>query len=262
MESCNCIPPQWPADEILMKYQFISDCFIALAYFSIPLQLIYFVKKSAIFPYRWVLVQFGAFIVLCGLTHLINLWTFNPYSRTVAVVMTIAKVLTAVVSCATALMLVRIIPDLLDVKTRELVFKNKVAELDVQKKKQASMIESFQMVKDSRSEINHQDRNSSGIGLGLAICKRYKVVFMDLGMPGTCGYEIARRIHERIPKRHEWLLIVALTGNIDKATKDNCLRVGMRGVLLKPISQEKLRCVLSKLLERGSLCESWKIIKE
>ncbi|XVF04479.1 hypothetical protein REPUB_Repub05bG0086600 [Reevesia pubescens] len=130
MESCNCIEPQWPADELLMKYQYISDFFIALAYFSIPLELIYFVKKSAVFPYRWVLVQFGAFIVLCGATHLINLWTFAMHSRTVAVVMTIAKVLTAVVSCATALMLVHIIPDLLSVKTRELFLKNKAAELD------------------------------------------------------------------------------------------------------------------------------------
>ncbi|PQQ18886.1 ethylene receptor isoform X1 [Prunus yedoensis var. nudiflora] len=130
MEACNCIEPQWPADELLMKYQYISDFFIALAYFSIPLELIYFVKKSAVFPYRWVLVQFGAFIVLCGATHLINLWTFSMHSRTVAIVMTTAKVLTAVVSCATALMLVHIIPDLLSVKTRELFLKNKAAELD------------------------------------------------------------------------------------------------------------------------------------
>ncbi|KAJ8900686.1 hypothetical protein K2173_025497 [Erythroxylum novogranatense] len=130
MESCNCIEPQWPADELLMKYQYISDFFIALAYFSIPLELIYFVKKSAVFPYRWVLVQFGAFIVLCGTTHLINLWTFTMHSRTVAIVMTTAKVMTAAVSCATALMLVHIIPDLLSVKTRELFLKNKAAELD------------------------------------------------------------------------------------------------------------------------------------
>ncbi|EEF29137.1 ethylene receptor [Ricinus communis] len=130
MESCNCIDPPWPAEELLMKYQYISDFFIALAYFSIPLELIYFVKKSAVFPYRWVLVQFGAFIVLCGATHLINLWTFTMHSRTVAIVMTTAKVLTAVVSCATALMLVHIIPDLLSVKTRELFLKNKAAELD------------------------------------------------------------------------------------------------------------------------------------
>ncbi|KAI7742306.1 hypothetical protein M8C21_018785, partial [Ambrosia artemisiifolia] len=130
MESCNCIEPQWPPDELLMKYQYISDFFIALAYFSIPLELIYFVKKSAVFPYRWVLVQFGAFIVLCGATHLINLWTFNVHTKTVAIVMTTAKVLTAAVSCATALMLVHIIPDLLSVKTREVFLKNKAAELD------------------------------------------------------------------------------------------------------------------------------------
>lgn len=130
MESCNCIDPQWPADELLMKYQYISDFFIALAYFSIPVELIYFVKKSAVFPYRWVLLQFGAFIILCGATHFINLWTFGMHTRTVAIVMTTAKLLTALVSCATALMLVHIIPDLLSVKTRELFLKNKAAELD------------------------------------------------------------------------------------------------------------------------------------
>ncbi|XP_068652494.1 probable ethylene response sensor 1 [Aristolochia californica] len=130
MENCDCIEPQWPADELLVKYQYLSDFFIALAYFSIPLELVYFVKKSAFFPYRWVLMQFGAFIVLCGATHLINLWTFTMHSKTVAVVMTIAKVSTAVVSCATALMLVHIIPDLLSVKTRELFLKNKAEELD------------------------------------------------------------------------------------------------------------------------------------
>lgn len=124
---CDC---HWSPDDLLMRYQYMSDFFIALAYFSIPLELIYFVKKSAVFPYRWVLVQFGAFIVLCGATHLINLWTFTSHSQTVATVMTVAKGLTAVVSCATALMLVHIIPDLLSVKTRELFLKNKAAELD------------------------------------------------------------------------------------------------------------------------------------
>lgn len=130
MGSCDCIDTQWPADELLVKYQYISDFFIALAYFSIPLELIYFVQKSALFPYRQVLMQFGAFIVLCGATHLINLWTFSMHSKTVAIVMTIAKISTAVVSCVTALMLVHIIPDLLSVKTREMFLRNKAEELD------------------------------------------------------------------------------------------------------------------------------------
>ncbi|CAN4103050.1 unnamed protein product [Withania somnifera] len=127
---CNFFNLQWPADELLMKYQYISDFFIAVAYFSIPIELVYFVQKSAVLPYRWVLMQFGAFIVLGGATHLISLWTSTAHTRTVAIVMTTAKVFTAVVSCATALMLVHIIPDLLSVKTRELFLKNRGAELD------------------------------------------------------------------------------------------------------------------------------------
>ncbi|XP_030451617.2 probable ethylene response sensor 1 isoform X1 [Syzygium oleosum] len=130
MEACDCIDTQWPPGELLVKYQYISDFLIALAYFSIPLELIYFVQKSAFFPYRWVLMQFGAFIVLCGATHFINLWTMNIHSKAVAMVMAIAKVSCAIVSCATALMLVHIIPDLLSVKTRELRLKSKAEELD------------------------------------------------------------------------------------------------------------------------------------
>ncbi|KAJ0955276.1 putative histidine kinase [Helianthus annuus] len=128
--SCDCFETQWPADDILIKYQYISDFFISIAYFSIPLELIYFVQKSSYFPYRWVVMQFGAFIVLCGATHFINLWTFSSHSRTVAVVMTVAKLSTAFVSCITALMLVHIIPDLLSVKKRELFLRKRAEDLD------------------------------------------------------------------------------------------------------------------------------------
>ncbi|XP_010508788.1 PREDICTED: ethylene response sensor 1 [Camelina sativa] len=127
---CDCFETNVNQDSLLVKYQYISDALIALAYFSIPLELIYFVQKSAFFPYKWVLMQFGAFIILCGATHFINLWMFFMHSKAVAIVMTIAKVSCAVVSCATALMLVHIIPDLLSVKNRELFLKKKADELD------------------------------------------------------------------------------------------------------------------------------------
>ncbi|KAI4326203.1 hypothetical protein MLD38_031541 [Melastoma candidum] len=115
MASCDCFNPQLsPADDLLVKYQYISDVFIALAYFSIPLELLFFLKKtSAVAPYRWVLVQFSSFIFLCGATHLINLWTISANTRTAAIVMTVAKILTSLVSCATAVLLVHLIPSLL-----------------------------------------------------------------------------------------------------------------------------------------------------
>nr|GEX16156.1 ATP-dependent RNA helicase DEAH13 [Tanacetum cinerariifolium] len=89
--------------------------------------------KSAFFPYRLVLVLFGAFIVLCGATHLINLWTFSSHSRSIALLMTLAKVSTAFVSCLTALTLVRVIPDLLSVKIRESFLRKLAEDLDREK---------------------------------------------------------------------------------------------------------------------------------
>ncbi|KAM1788133.1 hypothetical protein EV2_039289 [Malus domestica] len=62
----------------------------------------------------------------------------------------------------------------------------------------------------------------------------HKVVFMDVSMPGIDGYELAVRIHEKFTKRHEQPVLVALTGCIDKMTKENCMRVAMDGVILKP----------------------------
>jgi len=86
--------------------------------------------------------------------------------------------------------------------------------------------------------------------------KNFKVLFLDVCMPGMDGYEVAIRIQEMFPNRHERPLLVALTGSTDKATKEKCLKVGMDGVLLKPVSLEKMRSVLVDLSEHGSLCES------
>ncbi|BBG96035.1 Ethylene receptor 1 [Prunus dulcis] len=88
------------------------------------------------------------------------------------------------------------------------------------------------------------------------ISQEHKVVFMDVCMPGIDGYELAARIHEKFTKRHERPVLVALTGNIDKMTKENCMRVGMDGVILKPVSVDKMRSVLSELLEHRVLFEA------
>ena len=52
-----------------------SDGVIALAYFCIPALLVYFVRKRSDVPFQWVFLMFGAFIVLCGSTHAMEVWT-------------------------------------------------------------------------------------------------------------------------------------------------------------------------------------------
>jgi len=55
----------------------ISDAVIALAYYSIPLTLIYFVRKRKDLVFDWMFVCFAIFIVACGTTHameILNIW--------------------------------------------------------------------------------------------------------------------------------------------------------------------------------------------
>lgn len=88
------------------------------------------------------------------------------------------------------------------------------------------------------------------------VTPEHKVVFMDVSTPGIDCYKVAVVIHERFGKCHSRPLIVALTGNTDRVTKENCMRVGMDGVILKPVSVDKMRSVLSELLEHGVVLES------
>lgn len=126
---CNCDEEGfWSIDNIL-ECQKVSDFLIAVAYFSIPIELLYFVSCSNI-PFKWVLFQFIAFIVLCGMTHLLNGWTYGPHTFQLMLALTIFKFLTALVSFATAITLITLIPLLLKVKVREIMLRKKTWELD------------------------------------------------------------------------------------------------------------------------------------
>ncbi|GAB4303712.1 MAG: hypothetical protein Fur0025_45100 [Oscillatoriaceae cyanobacterium] len=85
----------------------ISDAIIALAYYSIPCTLVYFVNKRKDLPFDWVFLMFGAFIVLCGSTHLMEIWTlWHPDYWEAGWL----KVVTAIVSVGTAIALVPLVP--------------------------------------------------------------------------------------------------------------------------------------------------------
>src|SRR5580693_3509140 len=88
----------------------VSDALITLAYFSIPFTLIYFVRKRTDLQYHWMFLCFAVFIVACGTTHLMEIWViWHPtYWLSGAI-----KALTAVASVPTAILLVRLIPQAL-----------------------------------------------------------------------------------------------------------------------------------------------------
>lgn len=100
----------------LVGLHLVSDALIAIAYFSIPAMLIYFVRKREDIPFPRVFVLFGAFIVLCGTGHLLDIWTlWHPAYWVTG----IERALTALVSCYTALELIELLPQFLALQTPE-----------------------------------------------------------------------------------------------------------------------------------------------
>ncbi|CAH1412314.1 unnamed protein product [Lactuca virosa] len=126
--SCNCELEGFFGYKNIMETQRVSDFLIAVAYFSIPIELLYFVSCSNV-PFKWVLFQFILFIVLCGMTHLLNGWTYNAHPFQLMLALTIFKFLTALVSFATAITLITLIPLLLKVKVREFMLRKKFWDL-------------------------------------------------------------------------------------------------------------------------------------
>jgi PAS domain S-box-containing protein len=91
----------------LMWLHIGSDLFIWLAYVSIPLVLIFFVRRRSDLPYPRLFVLFALFILFCGLTHFIEALIFyRPVYRLSGVV----KFATAVVSWLTVAALVPVVP--------------------------------------------------------------------------------------------------------------------------------------------------------
>ena len=94
----------------------LSDVGVWSAYFAIPLVLGYFIYRRKDLPFKKVFVLFGAFILLCGSTHLMDAIIFWwPAYRLSGLI----KTLTAAVSWVTVFALVRVVPKALAMRTPE-----------------------------------------------------------------------------------------------------------------------------------------------
>ena len=88
-----------------------ADALIAIAYYSIAITLFYFVRRQPDHPFKKILVLFSWFILSCGTTHLMSIWTlWHPdywLSGTI-------KLITALISGYTAIKLIEFFPFALD----------------------------------------------------------------------------------------------------------------------------------------------------
>jgi len=94
----------------LVGLHLVSDGLITVAYYSIPLLLIIFLCQRQDIPFNGIFQLFSAFILACGTSHLMEIWTlWHPtYWLSGGI-----KLITAVISLITAVTLIQLLPQAL-----------------------------------------------------------------------------------------------------------------------------------------------------
>jgi two-component sensor histidine kinase len=93
----------------LVTLHVAADLLIATSYFAIPFALVVFLRRRPELKYRGLVALFAAFILLCGVSHVISLITlWIPIYPLQGVI----KLLTGVVSAVTAVVLFLLVPRL------------------------------------------------------------------------------------------------------------------------------------------------------
>ncbi|MGJ5633279.1 ATP-binding protein [Nostoc sp. CALU 1950] len=129
----------------LVWLHILSDSLIALAYYSIPATLFYFVRKRQDLPFDWIFLLFSAFIVACGTTHLIEIWTlWHPTYWLSGFV----KAITATISLITAVNLVSLVP-------QALAFPSPAQLEQANQELQTQITERLRVEKELRKYQNH-----------------------------------------------------------------------------------------------------------
>jgi CheY-like chemotaxis protein len=96
----------------------------------------------------------------------------------------------------------------------------------------------------------HEVRRAYDGPSALASARRWQpeAVFLDIGLPGMDGYEVAERLRE-LPKGEDTVLI-AITGYGQEDDRRRSQRAGIDHHLVKPVAPEGLRSLLESV--RGS----------
>jgi PAS domain S-box-containing protein len=153
-------PPRWQCGSWSEGHgwlHIISDLGVWSAYLAIPLVLWYFVLRKRNLPFRGIVVLFGAFILFCGTTHLMEAIIFWwPAYRLAGMI----KLATALISWATVIALVPLAPKVLGMRSPEeleAIVQQRTAELSREiaerKRAEGSLIEQSELLQVTLASI-------------------------------------------------------------------------------------------------------------
>ena len=143
----------WRPDLLLLHAG--SDLLIALAYYSIPLALLVLWRQRPNFEYSWVFKLFALFIVACGTTHFLaiwNIWNGNYYLEG------LIKLITALVSVATAILLWPLLPKLMEIPSLDELAERNLALNDEMQLRMRAEQEIFSMNESLERTVSERTR--------------------------------------------------------------------------------------------------------
>jgi PAS domain S-box-containing protein len=115
----------------------VSDTLIALAYFTIPIGLLWSARRRRDIPFNWIFILFGVFIVVCGMTHVMEVWNLWHADYWLA---GIIKALTAAASIGTAVMLANLLPKATELPNiRQWISANAALQNEVHERREAEL---------------------------------------------------------------------------------------------------------------------------
>lgn len=165
-----------------------SDLLTALAYYCIPLTLIYFVRQRKDFPYPWLAILLSLSVIACGTSHLISAITiWIPLYWLDGLI----KAFIALISIPTAVLILKVAPHALSLPSVAQL----QAEIEQRKTAEAALreseyklntildnVEALIYIKDSSYQYQYANKPAQqlfGTGLDGIIGKRLEDFFFD-----------------------------------------------------------------------------------
>ncbi|MFP5041043.1 sensor histidine kinase [Parasediminibacterium sp. JCM 36343] len=152
----NGFMPRWQCGHWTEAHGWVyilSNINIGLAYLTIPMLMVYFIKKREDTPFRGIFILFSLFIIFCGLTHIVDAGMFwYPLYRLNAVLLFI----TALISTATVVALYKNLPAAFNLKSPaelQKIIDEQTAALQIANQKLKASEEQFKALVNNNPDV-------------------------------------------------------------------------------------------------------------